>query len=247
MASRYFKQFLFSNNIGLTFIEGSFKIGVNGAVMADSFVGDGLWASSTNAVVKRGAGQGIYQMQFDSNFGRCLGGFFDIIPGPSSAGVRDGSGNIILNRAYQIVALGSSGSTEGGMGTNWHTLGVPANITPKPGVVFVATSGASNASTAGIGSGSGVLQLLGNTNLSHVEIMPGMNSQLAPTSGLYGTGVPAENAGASLWIQTRLSSSAVPVNATCGTTLRFGLFFRNSNLLNENETAGSFTTVGPND
>lgn len=245
MASRHYKQFLFSNNVGLTFLEGSFKIGVSGAVMADSFVGDSLWASSTLAV-RRGGGQApVYQLNFDSNFGRCLGGFFDIIPGPSSAGVRDGSGNILLNRAYQIVTLGTSGT--GGMGTDWHQLGVPANITPAPGVVFVATSGASNASTAGIGSGSGVLQLLGNTNLSHVEIMPGMNSQLAPTSGLFGTGIPAEKAGASLWIQTRLSSSAVPVAATCGTTLRFGLFFRNSNLLNENETAGSFTTIGPND
>ena len=98
MASRHYKQFLFSNNIGLTFIEGSFRIGVNGAVVTNSFVGDGLWASSTNAVVKRGAGQGIYQMQFDSNFGRWVSGNFTIIPGASSAGVRDGSGNIILNR-----------------------------------------------------------------------------------------------------------------------------------------------------
>lgn len=245
MASRHYKQFLFSNNVGLTFIEGSFRVGVAGAVVRNSFVGDGLWASSASAV-SRASGAGVYQMQFDGNYGRCLGGFFDIIPGPSSAGVRDGSGNIILGKPYQIVNVGSSGSEEGMLNTDWHQLGVPTNLTPVRGMVFVPSSAQSNASSAGIGAGSGVLQLLGGTNLSHVEILPGMNTQLAPTSALYGTGQTREVAGATVWIQTRLSSSGAPVNATCGTTIRFGLFFRNSGLLNQGETAQT-ATAAPND
>ena len=248
MASRSYKQFLYSNNPGLTYVEGSFRIGVGGAVMANSFVGNGLWASSTNAVVKRGGGSGIYQLQLADNFARLVGMEFELIPAPSSAGVRDGSGNILTNgRAYQIVAVGTSGGTEGGSGTDWSVLGLPANITPAPGVVFVPTSGASNATSGGIGAGSGVLQLLGISGLSHVELLPGMNSgQLFPSSALYGTGATRAVAGGSIWFQTRLSSSAVPVNATCGTTIRFNAFLRNSSLLNVNETTGT-TVLRPTD
>lgn len=248
MASRYYKQFLYSDNPGLTFLEGSFKVGVGGAVMANSFVGSGLWASSTNAVQRRGGGAGVYELHLPDNFNRVIGAVFDIIAPPSSAGVVDGSGNIVLNaRPYQIVHVGTSGGSAGGDGTDWHQLGLPANITPAPGVVFVPTSGASNAGTAGIGSGSGVLQQLGNSNLSHVEMMPGLNSaQLFPSSALYGTGNTRKNAGGSIYFITRLSSSAAPVNATCGTTIRFNLFLRNSALLNPGETAGTTLTAPTN-
>ncbi len=250
MASRYYKQFLFSSNPGLTLIEGSFRIGVAGAVMANSFVGDGLWASSTVAV-RRGGGAGVYQLNFEDPFARVLGMEFDIIPGPSSAGVVDGSGNIILGKPYQIVAVNGSSAGILGGGTDWYTLGLPTNQRPAPGVIFTPTSGASLASAAmgtgtGIGSGSGVLQLIGVSGLSHVELLPGYNAMiggLPASSAVYGSG--GTNSGGSVWFQTRLSSSGAPVNATCGTTIRFTALLRNSSLLNVNEVAGT-DMVQPN-
>lgn len=240
------KQFLFSDNHMLTYVEGSFKVGVAGAVMANSFVGSGLWASSTIAV-ERSGGAGVYALRLEDPFTRLVGMEFDIIPGPSSCVVFDGSGNIIMGKPYQIVNVsGSSAVATVGALTDWHQLGLPSNLTPAPGVVFVPTSGASHNSPGnytGIGAGSGTLQQIGVSGLSHVELLPGMNTNaLNPASALIGSA--GTNCGATVWFQTRLSSSGAPVNATCGTTIRFNAFLRNSTLLNQNEVQPTQTVFG---
>lgn len=229
MASRLFNQFIGSGNANLTFIEGSFKVGVDGAVVPNSYTGFGVSASSTVTVQKMGTG--VYRLMLADPYNRLVGATFDPMPALASSAIPDGQ-LPTLGIPYQIVNASTS--------TNWYTLGVTRNVTPLPGVVFVATSGASNTPGGAAVVGSGTMAMVGMVPFDSIELLPNINAQLSPTSATSGVG------GASIYFQMTLASSAsgaggprVRVNPTSGMWIRYGLFLRNSSLKNYNESSST--------
>lgn len=234
MASRYFNQFVSTLNFNPVYLEGSFQIGASGAVQPGSVVGSGMPASSTLSVQKKGTG--IYEIQLDDPYSRFLGASFTMLPQLSGQAVVDGAGGttgIIIGKAYQIVTASTS--------TNWYTLGLPTNLNPTIGMPFVATSGASNVPASSVALvGSGTMAPIGVCSFDHIEVLPDVNLELAPTSGVImdnGPGMIQSNNGSILWIQTIKSSSGAPVNPSSGTTIRFNLMLRNSSRGGYNESS----------
>lgn len=234
MASRYFKQFLYSTNSMLTYIEGSFAVGVNGTVattaglwnipspIAQNAVGTGVFASSTLSVVR--VQTGVYRIRLADNYNRFLGMDVTMTPPASSAAAVDGAGNIITNaRPYMIVNASTS--------TNWVTLGFSPRFTPVPGAVFVPTSGASNipGSSSAL-PGSGTLAQIGNTGFDHIEVLGNSNTEMVGTTGQ----------GADVWFQTMKSSSGAPVNPTSGTVIRYQIMLRNSSVPGASESPTNY-------
>lgn len=243
MASRLFKQFLYSFNPMLTMIEGSFQIGTGGNVIANSVVGQGMAASSTLAVQQKGGG--IYQVTLQDDYYRLVSLNTTIMPPLASRAVPDGSSAVlVVGKAYQIIDPSTS--------TNWYTLGLPVGLTPTSGMPFVATSGASNtpgSSAAQVGSGT--MALIGTPNINSVSVLPQINLELSPTSGITffptsaGGGnminytAPVSAPGSYIWLQTYNSSSGQPVAPTSGTIIRYQLFLRNSSQLLAGEQPGN--------
>ncbi len=239
MASRLFNQFLNTLNFNPVMIEGSFQIGSTGAPVVSSFTGAGITASSTITVQKLGTG--VYMLQLADPYYRIVGWSFMPMPGPSSVVAGDGSGNIVLGRPYQILG-GTSAVASGtpSTATNWYTLGLNPGLTPQVGQVFVATSGASQTpGSSTLNVGSGLTQALGVTGIDCIEVLPCVNTALAPTS----SGVPFNaTGGAQLYFQTLAGSStfngSVRINpSSC--TIRYNLTLRNSSRLGYNEASTS--------
>lgn len=89
---------------------------------------------------------GIYRLQLDDNFTSLLD--FDVFftcPVTGNAIAVDATtAGLSTSTVYQIVTVGTTTTA------NWHTLGVPAGITPAVGVVFkAATTGTGASSGAG--------------------------------------------------------------------------------------------------
>lgn len=157
MASKLFRQFLYSANPMLTFIEGSFKVGASGNVAPST----GVLGSGVSSVTKTGTGQ--YEIQLTDNYNRFLGLLPTLISPTSAAGlVTDGS--LVVGLPYQIVFASTS--------TNWQTLGLQAGVTAAAGMPFVAASGASG--------GNGTVVAIGQTGVNSVEVLPNPNTLLGP-------------------------------------------------------------------
>jgi hypothetical protein len=228
MASRLYKQFVTTNNAGLTYVEGSFTIGASGAVApSTAIVGSGVLG-----VTKTGTGQ--YQVQLQDNFNRLLG--FDVNPfSPTSAAGPITDGSLVIGNPYQIVFASTS--------TNWYTLGLPKGVIPTAGMPFVATSGASNGPLGSSGvtaAGNGTVIRIGNSGIASCETLPNPNTILFSNNAngpLGSSSIPPQ--GGFIMFQT-LNGSGVPTSPTSGTVLRFNAFLRNSSLLGTNETPGNF-------
>lgn len=233
MASRLTNQFINNFKFNSVFLEGSFQIGFNGAVLPGGYVGDGISASST--VTVQNMGTGVFRLQVNDPYYRIVGWDFLQMPGPSSSQVGDNSGNIVVGSPYQI--LGGTSALAGSLpstATNWYTLGLYPGVNPAVGQVFVATSAASQVpgSSASL-AGQGLVQAIGTTNISDIEVFPAVNTQLAPTSASSGV------QGALLYFQTLRSSSTTNGSfrfnpSSC--TIRYNLWMVNSSRRGYNES-----------
>lgn len=234
MPSQY-KQFLYSHNGMLTLIEGAFRTGVNGVVVADSVVGTGFVSSSTLAVSRPGAGTGVYQVFLADRFQRLLAfSAFGIAP-PSSAETLDGGG-IVVGTVYRIIVASS--------GTNWGTLGLPTGITPSTGIDFVATSGASNMPASSVALvGNGRVARVGTCNFARVEVLNGYNMEMNPTTATIndsGGGFGNIPVGSVVNFQTVVGTSGAPSAPTSGTLIRFHMLLRKSSVLGQGETPSNY-------
>ncbi len=233
MASRQFNQFLSSFQVNPVLIEGSFQIGSNGAVVTGSYVGSGITASSTITV--QNLGTGLYRLQLADPYSRLLGACFEVVPGPTSTVVSDNSGNIVVGQPYMILG-GTSGvaALTPSTATNWYALGLHPGLNPTVGMVFVATSGGSTLpGSSTMTPGQGLVQQVGVSNIDAIEILPGSNLTLAPTSASSGI------SGAIVQFQTLRSSSTTNYQfrfnpSSC--TIRYNLFLRNSSVRGYNES-----------
>ncbi len=229
MASRLYKQFLYSNNPMLTFIEGSFAVQGSGTVFPSTgAVGtSGVIGSGCQSVIKTGTGQ--YQIQLTDNFYRLLD--FQALPiSPTSGGAVVSDGSLVVGKPYQIMFASTS--------TNWQTLGLPKGITPAIGQPFVASSGASNGPSGSSGAtaaGNGTVLAVGLSGVTQIELLPNPNLVLSssPPASYVST------QGAYINIQT-LGTSNTLASPSSGTVIRFNLTLRNSSLLGSNETSTNY-------
>lgn len=166
MASRSFKQFLFSLNPLVSYIEGSFIVGASGAVSSTAGVGAGV-----TSITRKGTGQ--YQIQLSDNYYRFLGFNATVLSPTTGSGVTIQDGSLVVGVPYQIVFPSTS--------TNWQTLGLGTGLTAAVGMPFVATSGNSG--------GNGLVTRLTQSGIASVEVLPNPNLELGPlpTQGAYVT------------------------------------------------------------
>lgn len=230
MASNLF-QFLFSKNAGLSYREGSFKIGASGATT-------GLIGSGIANVVRETTG--IYRVQMLDNFNRVVGADPMVISPTTGTPVSDGSFSV--GTPYQIL----NAST----GVNWQKVGLAPGLTAAAGQTFVASSGAG-------GDGTGTALRIGNSNVDKIEFMPNPNSILGPlpiqgttgfTQGAYfflktlQNTVQTVSGGTVASTAFVTSATIVPtlVNPSTGTVVRFGIWLRASTVPGTGETSSNY-------
>lgn len=157
MASRLYKQFLFSLNPMLSYLEGNFAVGNSGAVSAVK--GGGI-----SNVVRLAAGQ--YQIVLEDPYNRFLGmNAWIASPSAGSALTATASGTV-----YIINALGTATTAQ------WVAVGLAVGVTPAVGVAFKASA------TATIG-GSATVKVAGVSGMQSIEMVGDPNLTLNPAPG----------------------------------------------------------------
>jgi len=124
-----------------------------------------VYGHSTVPVVGNSVPAGFVQIFFTEAFTQYFGGFAGPVAPTTGSNVTAGS--FVIGKAYVITSLGN---------TNWHSIGVPSNITPVIGVAFFAT---------GIGAGTGVAQLPSVSGIDSIEVVGDPNQTINAVGGGY--------------------------------------------------------------
>lgn len=106
---------------------------------------------------------GYILIQLSDNYTRAYGGFTSIVPPVSGTPLTATTAGL----AYIIVSLGTASLAQ------WRAAGVPAGVTPKVGVSFIAIQSAT------IG-GSAAVEVPGSSLIDHVETIGDSNLSLGP-------------------------------------------------------------------
>ena len=181
MANRYMKQFLFSFNPMLTYIEGNAVIGGSGAVGTTK-------GSGISSVVR--LSQGRYQINLEDPYARYLGGYAGCVAPTTGSNVAAAS--LAAGTVYVITAVGT---------TNWQTAGLAAGITPAVGMAFKATAASTGTGTAkAVGtSGIAMVEVVGDANLTVAAPTPYLIIQtMGPTAAGDTTLIPQDPASGSV-------------------------------------------------
>lgn len=130
---------------------------------------------STAPAAGNNMAQGNIQITLQDNYYAFLGWSWDVIETVTGSAVNVTTG-LTLGKIYQIVTVGTT-TTAG-----WQFLGVPAGITPAPGVAFVAA-------TASVGTGTGTVKAVGNAGVPYgLELAGDPNLTINPVGQTQGFG-----------------------------------------------------------
>ncbi len=156
---------------------------------------------------------GTIVVQLQDNYNRSLCGF-DAKVSPVSGTpivVTAAGAHLVAGTAYIIVSLGTTTTAE------WHSLGVPAGVTPAVGVAFI--SGA----LTGIGIGSGAVEITAaaGTGVASIETVGDPNLSIAPFKG------SGQGYGASFILQCRDYAGAI-VAPAAGSVISLAFYLSNS-------------------
>ena len=125
-----------------------------------------MHTSATPAVGSPNPAAGLIQVAFPSNsFTAYVGGYAGMASPVSGTPILVTTG-VVAGGAYIIASLGNTPAA------GWHTLGVPASITPAVGVSFVAPATV-------VTTGTGVIEAAGVSGIDHVELIGDPNLSLA--------------------------------------------------------------------
>jgi hypothetical protein len=199
MANRFFQQFFLSLNHQPVFLEGSVVIGASGSV--GTVKGSGLLSVTHLAT-------GVYQLQFEDDYNRYLGGFAGFVSPVTGSNINAGS--FVAGTLYVITALGTTTTAQ------WQAAGVPVGVTPAVGLAFVATGAGAGTGTvkATVGAGIYAVEVAGDSNLTSY--------------------VTTNGTGAILLLACRNASGAL-TDPAAGSVLGFTAFFRNSSVKGKGE------------
>lgn len=125
-----------------------------------------MHTSATPDVSNPNPASGTILVQLQDNYSRSLSGFRSIVSPTSGSALKIDNAAITVGVAYVISTLGDA--TE----AKWHSIGVPAGVTPVAGLAFIATSdgGSVNTSTSRVmasattGSGIAAIESFGDSN-----------------------------------------------------------------------------------
>lgn len=207
MASRLFKQFLFSLNPMLTYIEGSFSIGATGAVSAVK--GGGI-----SNVVRLSAG--CYQVKLEDSYNRLLMTDYSFVSPVTGSDINiSGSSVMTIGQVYRITAVGTSTTA------NWVAVGLPVGVVPAVGVAFAA-------SVTGSGTGTGTVKAIGVSGCAQVEVMGDANLSIGQPTNPY---IILQCLSATSSSVTTM----IAADPASGSIMKMHFFFRNSSLKGKGE------------
>jgi len=122
-----------------------------------------MHTSSTPAAGSPNPESGVIMVQLQDNYNRYLGGFSGQVSPLSGSNIT----STTAGDPYVITSLGTATAAQ------WTAAGVPAGITPAPGVAFVAIA------TGTIG-GSATVQAPSASGIDNIEVIGDPNTTLAP-------------------------------------------------------------------
>ena len=169
-------------------------------------------ASSINPVA------GTIVIQLNDPYNRLLSTFTSITAPASGSSTKIDNSNLTAGTAYTITILGNS--TEAA----WHTLGVPAGITPALGVSFIAASvgAGANTSTSRVQAAAAT-----GSTVQSIELVGDPNQTLAPSQ-------LAQTTGAQMIFQCRDAAGAL-VAPAAGSIISIAMLMNNSSVTVQGE------------
>jgi hypothetical protein len=193
MANRNFANSrIYTGHVMPVLIDGSAVIGAAGAVGTVK----GPYVKSVTHM-----GTGLYQIKLADNYSRYFSGSAAFVSPLSGSNVDPHT--VTPGTPCVITVVGS---------TDWATAGVPAGVTPAPGVGL--------ALAAQPAAGTGRVQTVGASGIMSVEAIGNQNLTLDPSS---------PNQGAIILFQC-LNTSGAPTDPAAGSVLGFTCYLSNSSI-----------------
>lgn len=172
-----------------------------------------MHTSSTPAAGNPNPASGTIVVQLEDNYNRSFSGFNSKVAPASGASLLVASAGLTIGVAYIITILGTTTTAA------WHTLGVPAGVTPAVGVAFIAahTSAVGTGAvqiTAATGTGIASIESVGNSGLSiapNPTVNQGFGAQFILQCRDYAGAIAAPADGSVISLSFYLSNSSVTV------------------------------------
>lgn len=177
-----------------------------------------MHTSATPDPLNPNPASGTILVQMSDNFNRSYTGGNAIVSPVSGTPIAILASGAALTPgvAYVIVSLGTSTSAD------WHTLGVPAGVSPAVGVAFIAL-----ATGAGVGSGSVEITAAAGSGIASIETVGDPNLSISPDQSL-------QSYGASFILQCRDYAGAIAAPAN-GSVISLAFLLSNSSVLIQGE------------
>jgi hypothetical protein len=172
-----------------------------------------MHTSATPAVGNPNPAAGNILIHLKGNYNRVLFATSGDIGPLSGSNLAVDATALTVGVAYVITVVGTTTAAD------WLALGVPAGVTPAPGVAFIAL-------LTGTGSGSGQVQLPSNSGIMKYQGVGDPTTTVAPVSATYNVGVM----GSWLMFQALNASFALTAPAN-GTVIGIQMYMSNSSLL----------------
>lgn len=170
----------------------------------------------SNGITNPNPASGTIVVQLADNYMRSLCGFNAIVSPVSGTPivVTSAGAHLVAGTAYIIVSVGTTTTAE------WHSLGVPAGVTPAVGVSFI--SGA----LTGIGVGSGAVEITAAAGSAVMSIEtvgdPNLSINPSPTAN--------QGFGAQFILQCRDAASAI-VAPAAGSVISLSFYLSDSSVI----------------
>lgn len=184
-------------------VDAQIAIGASGAPAAPSLSN----APGIKSITRLAVGQ--YVIQFQDNYAKLLN--FDVNFRAPASGSNVAVTAAATGTMYIISVLGTTTVA------NWHAIGVPADITPAVGVVFLKSA------TAGVGTGQ--VQIMGESAIAKVEQLGSMENSDSPVN----------NNGARVYIKclgytSSSDNTLIPADPANGSIMLMRFILNNSQL-----------------
>jgi hypothetical protein len=161
---------------------------------------------------------GTIVVQLDDKYNRSFSGFNAIVSPVSGTPivVTAAGSHLVYGSPYIIVSLGTTTTAE------WHSLGVPAGVTPAVGVSFIQTN------MTGLGTGSGAVETTATSGsgIASIETVGDPNLSCNPS--------PSANKGATFILQCRDYTGALAAPAP-GSVISLSFYLSDSSIIVQGE------------
>ena len=175
-----------------------------------------MHTSATPAAGNPNPAVGTIVVQLQDNYNRLFTGGYSVVSPVSGSALKVDNSALTAGVAYIITALDATNTSAAA----WHTLGVPAGVTPAVGVSFIAA----NSGTSGNVSSARVMATATNgSGIAQIETVGDSNQSIAPS--------PSANQGfgSQIIMQCRNYSNAVAAPAD-GTVISLSFLLSNSSI-----------------